>query len=328
MAENRLLVTGATGFVGKWTLHHWRTVHPDTEIWAAGDRPDDVSKLADEFSLWDVRDADAVEAFVHACRPTRVIHLAGLVGNASLAEHLAVNVVGTEHLYNSLAGMTGSDEIRVVQAGTAAIYGSVAPEELPVSEQNPLRPLTAYALSKTTQDHLAGMFWRTRSLPVIRARIFNLLGPGQSELLVPATFIKQLRALHDGQSLEVGNLACRRDFVDVRDVAWAFDRLLAEGRPGEAYNVGSGASVSIQSILDELIDISGLHDISLKAESTRIRRNDVPDVYADITAIAEDTGWRARIPLRESLEAMWTGSGAEGGNPDPTRAMRREPSKG
>jgi nucleoside-diphosphate-sugar epimerase len=71
-------------------------------------------------------------------------------------------------------------------------------------------------------------------------------------------------------------VACRRDFIDVRDLAWAFDRLLAEGRPGAAYNVGSGTSVSMRYILNELLDISGLHDIFVKQESSRMRQNDVP----------------------------------------------------
>ncbi len=328
MAANRLLVTGATGFVGKWTLRHWRAAHPEVEIWATSDRPDDISGLADEFSLLDLRDVKAVAEFVRACCPTHVIHLAGLVANAPLAEHLAVNVVGTEHLYDSLAGMARPNEIRVVQAGTAAIYGSIAPDELPVSEKNPLRPLTAYALSKMTQDSLAEMVWRTRALAVVRARIFNLLGPGQPEYLAPATFIKQLKALRDGGSLAVGNLACRRDFVDVRDVAWAFDRLLADGRPGAAYNVGSGTSVAIHSVLDELLEISGLHGICVREESNRVRKNDVPDVYADTSAIRADTGWKPRISLRESLKAMWNDSADDGGNLERMPALRKEPLKG
>lgn len=327
MAATRLLVTGATGFVGKWTLRHWRRVHPEAEIWATSDRPEAVNPLADKFSLLDLRDAGKVAELVQACRPTQVIHLAGLVANASLAEHLAVNVVGTEHLYNSLADRARVSEVRVVQAGTAAIYGAVAPEELPVSETNPLRPLTAYALSKATQDHLAEMFWRTGGLAVIRARLFNLLGPGQPAHLVPATFIKQLRAIGDGGSVAVGNLACRRDFVDVRDVVAAFDRLLAQGRPGAAYNVGAGASIAIHEVLRELLDLSGLQRVGVREESTRMRNNDVPDVYADTAAIEADTGWRPRISLRESLEAMWNNGAGDGGDLERMFALRKKPWK-
>ena len=305
MAANRLLVTGATGFVGSWTLRHWRTAHPEVEVWATSDQCACLDELADKFSIFDFRDGNAVQEFVRACNPTHVIHLAGLVTEAPLAEHLAVNVLGTENLYNALTEVDCSKDLRVIQAGTAAIYGRVPPEELPIKENNPLRPLTAYAISKMTQDYLAEMFWRTRGLSVIRARIFNFLGPGQSENLVPATFIKQLKAMGDGESLQVGNLSTRRDFVDVRDVVWALDKLLTKGQPGMAYNIASGTSVSIRDVLNELLSISGLHDISVKEDFLRMRKNDVTDVVADITAIINSVGWRPRISLRNSLEAMW-----------------------
>lgn len=305
MAAYRLLVTGATGFVGSWTLRHWHTVYPEVEVWATSNHSACLAELSDKFSVFDLRDGSSVREFVRACNPTHVIHLAGLVTEASLVEYLAVNVLGTENLYNVLAEMDCSKDLRVIQAGTAAIYGQVTPEELPISEMNPLRPLTAYALSKMAQDYLADMVWRTRGLGVIRTRIFNLFGPGQSKHLVPNTFIRQLQAMREGESLRVGNLATRRDFVDVRDVVLAFDRLLIDGRPGEAYNIASGKSIAISDILNDLIGMSRLNDVSIKPECDRVRKNDVSDVFADVTAIAKAVGWQPQISLQESLDAMW-----------------------
>lgn len=301
----RLLVTGATGFLGKWTLRHWRKAHPDTEIWATSDQPMCAEGLAGTFRCLDLRDGQVVHDFIRACNPNHVIHLAGLVGDASLAEHLAVNVLGTHNLYNALYELDHYTTIRVVQAGTAAIYGQVVSEELPIRENNALRPLTPYGISKMMQDYLAEMHWRTKGLQIMRARIFNLLGPGQSEELVPATFIRQLKAMCDGESLYLGNSSARRDFVDVRDVVQAFDRLLTDGQSGEAYNIASGESVSIQDILKELLFISNLQDVTMNEEQVRIRKYDVPDVFADITRISKAVGWWPQISLRESLEAMW-----------------------
>ena len=301
---DRILVTGATGFVGRWVLRHWRTAHPEVKVWASSNQPGCPAELADEFRVLDLRDGAAVRELVHACRPTCVIHLAGLVGQASLAEHLAVNVLGTENLYTALAECDGFREMRIVQAGTAAVYGQVRPEELPISEGNPLRPLSPYGVSKMTQDYLAEMFWRTRGLNIIRARIFNLLGPGQPEYLVPATFIRQLKRLSDGESLETGNLAPRRDFVDVRDVVLAFDRLLSQGHPGAAYNVASGTSIAVGDVLQRLLGVAGRRVI-VKEKAARVRRNDVSDIYASTAAIAGDAGWQPQIPLTESLKAMW-----------------------
>ncbi|UCD52989.1 MAG: GDP-mannose 4,6-dehydratase [Phycisphaerales bacterium] len=312
MSAHRLLITGASGFVGRWTLEHWREAYPAAEIWATSDQDSFADDRADRCSVLDLRDGEAVKTLVQTCRPTHVIHLAGIVGNASLERHLSVNVLGTENLYQALADMGNSSELRIVQAGTAAMYGRVQPEELPIKEGHPFRPLTAYAVSKMTQDYLAALFWRARGLSVIRARIFNLLGPGQSEHLVPATFIKQLRSLQDGQPLQVGNLRARRDFVDVRDVAEALGRLLMGGRPGGAYNVASGASVAIGDLLDELLALSGLNDISIVEVTSRVRANDVPDVYADTTAIAEAVQWRPRISMHQALKDMWKDASPSG----------------
>lgn len=302
---NRILVTGATGFVGEWTLRHWRKAHPEVEIWATSNQPGCPAELANRFTVIDIRDADAIRDFVYKCRPDHVIHLASLVKEASLAEHLNVNVLGTENLYSCLTELGNYAEIRIIQAETAAMYGRVRPDELPISEKNPLRPLTAYAISKTTQDFLAEMFWKTRGLNVIRARIFNLVGPGQPGHLVPATFIRQLKDMSDGDSIQVGNLKTRRDFVDVRDVISAFDKLLPGGQAGEVYNIGSGVSVAIEDILNELLCISGLRGISIKQELGRTQRIDVPDVIADTSAIRQTVGWQPEVPLQQSLEDMW-----------------------
>ncbi len=308
MRANRLLVTGATGFVGSWTLKHWHEAHPNVELWATSDQPGCPEELADEFVELDLCHREAVRDLVQACNPTHVIHLAGLVNEASLAKNLAVNVLGTENLYIALAEMDCSRDIRVIQAGTAAMYGRVEPHELPISEASPFRPLTAYAISKMTQDFLADTVWRTLGLGVIRARIFNLFGPGQPTCLVPATFVSQLRAMCQGGVLQVRNLVTRRDFVDVRDVVLAFDALLADGQPGEAYNIASGKSTAIRDIVNDLISLTRLEDVSVKADHGRILKNDVPDVFADITAITEAVGWQPRISVQESLEAMWKDS--------------------
>lgn len=304
MTADCLLITGATGFVGTWMLRHWRKTHPNIEIWATGHRPDNLGNLADHYAVLDLTDSEAVDHFVRRSQPTQVIHLAGRVANASLEEHLAVNVLGTEHLYQAIAGLAHAKDIPIVQAGTAALYGPVFSNELPITEEHQFRPLTPYALSKATQDHLAAQYWHTDELKTIRARIFNLLGPGQPEHLVPSAFLKRLANLQSGETLRTGNLTTRRDFVDVRDVARAFDGLIQMGQPGKAYNIGSGTSVPIRDLLHDLISLSEIRDVVIEENNTLRRKFDVPDVCADITAIKQDIGWSPKITLQESLQAM------------------------
>ena len=303
MASQRLLVTGGTGFLGRWTIQHWRQRHPEVEVWCASDRPCPDDLPAGCCRRLDLRDPTAVGELLTACRPTGVIHLAGLIGGG-LGDLLSVNVAGTECLYRAL--VQTQPEAPIVQAGSAAIYGMVRPDELPVTERQPLRPLNAYALSKAAQDLLAEAMWRTHGLKVIRARIFNMLGPGQPDALVPMTFVRQLRACSGraGQRLEVGNVSARRDFVDVRDVAAAFDALLEKGVAGEAYNVASGQDVSIRDVIDELLRISG-RPVAVEPSADRMRASDVPCVRADVSKMHLQTGWERRLTLDQSLRDMW-----------------------
>lgn len=305
MAGDRLLVTGATGFVGLWVLRHWRATHPEVEVWATSERPRPAEIPESTYRRVDLLDADAVGRLVRAVQPTAVIHLAGRIGHAALAELLAVNVVGTENLYAALA--QGADEsLRIIQASSSAIYGPVSEEELPITEDQPLRPVSPYAISKAAQDMLAEATFRTRGLGIIRARPFNMLGPGQPASLVPMTFIEQLASVRAGRadSLTVGNTSPRRDFVDVRDVVAAFDLLLEKGRPGRAYNVGTGRDASIQELIDALLELTGL-DVPVAVDADRVRAVDVPRVCADVSRLVEETGFRPTVPLSRSLEAMW-----------------------
>ena len=310
MTGRRLLVTGASGFLGSWTLGHWRAAHPDVELWATDCRPEPPQSIADRFVQVDLKDPQAVQRLIREARPDGVIHLAGLVGRASLTEHLLANVVGTDNLYTALAECDPSPDLRIVQASSAATYGLVRPDDLPISEEQPRRPLTPYALSKAAQDDLAVALGRTRGLHIVRACIFNILGPGQPDVLVPMTFVKQLVAVRDGLAggLKVGDTTPRRDFVDARDVAAAFDVLSERGRAGELYNIASGTDVSIAEVIKELFAVAGF-PARVEVDSERMRPLDVPCVRADISRITTETAWRAKISLRDSLEAMWLARG-------------------
>ena len=302
----RLLVTGASGFVGVWVLRHWQARHPDVEVWATSDQPRPPEAAEETFRRLDLCDAEAVAGLVREVRPTEVIHLAARIRADSLADYLAVNVLGTENLYRALAADGAAADVRVVQAGSAAIYGKVRPEDLPIGEDRPLAPVTPYALSKAAQDELACLTHPQAGLGVVRARIFNMIGPGQPENLVPMAFVQQLAAVRNGQAdrLLVGNVEPRRDFLDVRDVVGALDALLGRGGAGCAYNVGSGRDVAIGELVTMLLEVEGL-EVPVEVDPSRVRPVDVACVRADVSRIRKATGWQAGIGVRESLRAMW-----------------------
>ena len=306
MKNKKVLVTGATGFLGRWILRYWHTTHPDVELWATSTKAPVQNLAANKFILVDLCDKKACDELVSFCNPLEVIHLAGLIGRVTFNELIQANVVGTNNLLNALANLENHEEIRIVQASSASVYGLVSDEELPIRESQPYRPMTSYAISKLAQDHLGFSKWRRNGLRVMSARIFNTLGPDQPNNLVPMTFIKQLLKIKAGVSdqLKVGNTSSRRDFVDVGDIVRAFDALMQHGQPGEVYNVGSGKDVSIQEIIQKLLIISGLN-IPVETVAERVQATDVPCVRADISKIEEKVGWKPKITLDKSLETMW-----------------------
>jgi GDP-4-dehydro-6-deoxy-D-mannose reductase len=305
MIKQRLLVTGATGFIGSWTLRYWEDRYPNIETWATSEKPNPQNLYASEYRQVDLCDLVAVREVVLQCQPSQVIHLAGLVGKAGLEEYIRLNVVGTKNLYNALAEIEHPSDLRIIQASSASIYGLVQPEELPISEEQPLRPVASYGLSKAAQDLLAVSVGHSIGLKIIRACIFNTLGPGQVDGLVPMVFIRQLMNSKAGllNPLKVGNTETRRDFVDVRDIVAAFDVLLHYGEPGHVYNVASGEDISIQEIIDQLSRIVGI-ELNIKKSADRISCFDVPSIRADITKIYKKTGWRPKITFPKSLEDM------------------------
>lgn len=305
MAAERLLITGATGFVGTAAARFWRDRRPDVEVWGTSERPGPGEFAPGRYRRVDIRDADAVRSLVDEVRPTQVLHLASLIAGNDLEAFLAVNVLGTDRLYEALAAV--SPGASVVQVASAAMYGRIHGDELPISEKQPLRPVTAYAVSKVAQEYLSVASGYSRELRIVRARAFNMLGPGQPEQLVPMTFVRQIRDVAEGRAdrVRVGLTSARRDFVDVRDAVAAFALMFTQGAPGEAYNIASGRDVSVDEIIDGLFEIAGIR-VELEVDQRRLRPVDVPVVRADITKARSELGWEPEIGLRSSLEDMWS----------------------
>jgi GDP-4-dehydro-6-deoxy-D-mannose reductase len=284
----RALVTGAGGFVGPHLLAHLR------------DAGDDVVGADLEV---DVTDPSGVRANLAHSRPQVVYHLAALshVGTSwtAPAEVFRVNTEGT---LNVLLASIDAGVERVVVIGSAEQYGVVASSRMPISEDEPMLPVTPYGASKAAAEMAASHAWRGRGLPVICVRAFNHLGPGQPDALVASSIAKQIAANeHDGGELvHTGDLSATRDFTDVRDVVRAYRLLATRGEPGAAYNVCSGESVAIESLAGMLLDMAK-HPMRLELDPSRLRPVEVPVHWGSNARLRAATGWEPTIPLAQSL---------------------------
>ena len=291
MPPVKAFVTGASGFVGRHLVAHLR------------DCGDEVVPTDRSDGGPDLLDADGFATLVAEVRPNVVYHLAGQADVAaswlSPIETMRVNVEGT---HNILEVARTFGVAKVLTVSSADIYGVVAPEELPIVESAPLRPVSPYAASKAAADLVALQAHLGHGQDVVRARAFNHLGPGQSKSFVGAGFAARIVAgeRSGDDELQTGDLTPRRDFTDVRDVVRAYRLLATEGRPGVAYNICSGTSVSIGELAGLLLGLTDAR-MRLVEDPDLLRPVELPELRGDASLLRRHTGWAPSISLDETL---------------------------
>jgi GDP-4-dehydro-6-deoxy-D-mannose reductase len=312
----RVLVTGITGFAGShlvdymlgmsgieiFGLYRWRSPM------------DNIQHALDRIQLreCDLRDAFSVRDVIEEVKPDRIFHLAAqsFVPTSWTAptESLVTNIVGQLNIFEAVR-KTGLQPL-IQLACSSEEYGLVHDHELPITEDNPLRPLSPYAVSKVGQDLLGYQYFMSYHMPIIRTRGFNHEGPRRPPVFVLSDFARQVTEIERGVRppvLRVGNLDAQRDFTDVRDMVRGYWLALEKGRPGEVYNLCSGHSYSVREVLDLLLGFTKLK-IKVEQDPRRLRPSDVPVLRGDCTKFTRETAWQPEIPFEQTVEdtlAYW-----------------------
>ena len=176
----------------------------------------------------------------------------------------------------------------------------------------PVEPVDPYGASKAAAGCFASAAWCTYRIPVMIARSFNHIGPGQSADFVVPSFAAQLARIKSGVEkpvIHVGNLNTERDFLDVRDVVDAYIAMAENGEPGGVYNVCSGVPMRIQDILRLLIQMAGI-PIEVRQDPKKLRGSDQRSFYGDNAKLCA-LGWAPKIPLGRSLREIFDAALAE-----------------
>jgi GDP-4-dehydro-6-deoxy-D-mannose reductase len=254
----------------------------------------------------DLRDQASVRRLLEEVRPEAIFHLAAQsfvpASWSAPADTFTTNVLGQVHLLEAMRDL-GLDDVPIQIAGSSEEYGLVHPEETPITEENPLRPLSPYAVSKVTQDLMAWQYHRSFGLRTVRTRAFNHEGPRRGEVFVTSNFAKQIAEIEAGQRppvLEVGSLTARRDWHDVRDTVKAYWLAATQGEPGEVYNIGRGEALSIQEMLDILLSMAKV-DVEVRPVAERMRPSDVELLLCDPTKFRARTDWQPEITFDRTL---------------------------
>lgn len=323
MERERILITGATGFVGGWLVDELRTHRPDAVLFGTthslnkggGATVPGVTLLP-----CDITNAESVRSVVKTADPTHVVHLAGIASAAGgdTGTLRAVNADAATTLLQAVAALGG--DRRVLLASSGYVYGATTPGK-PAVETDPLRPVGAYAESKVAMEAAAQAFYageKSANVSVVLARAFNHTGARQTDAFVVPAFAKQIAQIETGELppvVKVGNLDALRDFLHVADVVRAYRLLLGANLPDPVtvVNVASGVGVSIRSMLDELITLSGAN-VSVETDPARLRPSDLPECVGDFGKLNRLAGWTPTFSLTQTLRETldyWRGqSGA------------------
>lgn len=308
----RVLVTGVTGFAGSHLVDYLLT-RGDCEIFGIlrwRSRTENIEHLGDRLSLLecDLRDASSTRDTLEKVLPDYIFHLAAQsfvpTSWSAPTESLTTNVLGQVNLFEAVRRL--GLKCRIQLACSSEEYGMVFPNEVPIKETNPLRPLSPYAVSKVAQDMLGYQYWMSWKVDSVRTRGFNHEGPRRGPVFVASDFAKQIADIEKGRKapvLSVGNLEAQRDFTDVRDMVKAYWLALEKCEPGEVYNICSGKAWKIQKVLDHLLALSKAK-IEVKLDPARLRPSDVPILLGDYSKFHAATGWEPTIPFERTLEDM------------------------
>jgi GDP-4-dehydro-6-deoxy-D-mannose reductase len=304
----KALITGVSGFVGSHLAEYLLEV-TDWDVAGTVFGPyRNIASLCGQLELYpaELSRLDVMTFILEQAQPDILFHLAAQpLVSASRHDPWGTLETNIRMQLNVLEGVAQvKPDCRVLVVGSSEEYGLVGPEDLPIDEDTPLRPMSPYALSKVAQDLMGLQYHLTHKVHVVRVRPFNHIGPRQSVGFVAPDFASQIAAAELGlqrAAIKVGNLDARRDFSDVRDVVRAYVMLITEGEPGQVYNVGAGASRSIQELLDTLLAMSRV-PIEVEQDPQRMRPSDVPDAVCDASRIRDRTGWQVTISFEQSLQ--------------------------
>lgn len=304
----RVLITGASGFVGR---HLVESLQRDgfSNLLITG--KDSVEHpVIGRVQALDVTDRDAVDAAISGFRPERIVHLAGIaapmLANAAPQTTWRVHVTGTLNLAWSILQHT--PDCVLLSVGSGLVYGATAIEVAALDESALLAPLDDYAASKAAADLALGAMSHSK-LRCIRLRPFNHTGPGQEEAFMVPSFAMQIARIEAGLQpplMRVGNLDAIRDLLDVRDVADSYARGVAHADAvptGTILNISSGTGVQVGDVLERLLQLGSLK-ITVEHDPARSRPADLPRVVGNSSRARELLGWNPKYTLDETLHAV------------------------
>jgi len=309
----RILITGITGFVGSHMADYILASQPGVVIhgMARWRSPmDNVRHIPPEklnIHYGDLHDLSSLITLMKDVNPDFIFHLAAqsyvLTSFKAPVDTLQTNIIGTTNLLEAVRIM-GLDPVIHI-CSSSEVYGQVKPEDVPITEECPLRPASPYAVGKVGEDLIAFQYWTSYRIKTIRTRMFTHTGPRRGEVFALSNFARQVAAIESGLQppvVKVGNLDSVRTWADVRDAVRAYWLLVNKCPPGEVYNIGGVETMTIGEMLKLLLSFSTVSDIKIEVDPARLRPSDVTLQIPCTDKFTKVTGWKPEIKFEKTVQ--------------------------
>ena len=292
----KILVLGCNGFIGSHLIEYLKKRNTNVVGACRGKHGNtmfvDITSFESTFSL------------ISKVLPEIIINATGVFKVETPEIFYKVHCLGSVNLFESILKISNYTP-KIFIIGSAAEYGFVEPSDLPVKETQPLNPVNHYAISKASQTFKALSYFK-KGLDIYIGRPFNGVGPRLSDSLVLSSFARQIAEIEAGKKkpvISVGNLAAKRDFINIFDLVTAIWMIIEKGGKGEIYNICSGHSQSVGDLLDMMLHLSRTA-VEIQIDPGKIKTADIPDIYGNYGKLQKDTGWFPVVPVEESIKEM------------------------
>lgn len=258
-----------------------------------------------KFKKINLLDKQQTETIIKKFKPDYILHLASFSSVAFSWKNPTDSFVNNTNIFLNLIDAVRTLDIkcRILSVGSSEEYGNVNTNNLPLTESQLLKPLSPYAVARVSQEMLSKVYVDGYNMDIILTRSFNHLGPRQPDIFVVSSFAKQLVEIKRRKKpgwLLTGDVSVVRDFIDVRDVVEAYYLLFQKGRKGNIYNICSGVGTELKEVIYSLSGILKIK-VEIKINKSLIRPNDNKIIVGSNKKIKNETGWRNRISLDQSL---------------------------
>lgn len=295
--RKKILITGASGFTGRHFIFLANTLGYDC-VALCHTKQESVEGCSATF-IADITNKKQLKEQLAIIQPDYVVHLAAIsfVPHGDVADIYQANLIGTTNLIDCLIELHLPLK-KVLIASSGNVYGNNV--DLPINETMLPTPINDYGVSKYSMELAVKL--RFDKLPIIMIRPFNYTGDGQAEHFLIPKIISSFKS--KDKYIELGNLDVSRDFSDVRDVANAYIKLLESDARSDIYNVCTGKSISLLSIISILNELAG-YTIAVKVNPDFVRENEIKELYGDNKKLTQIIGKYIEYEFHETLAWMY-----------------------